>query len=80
VNLCENRLTIKGVRKDSAHGEKRIYHQVEINYSEFERAIILPETVRQEAIKAEYKDGFLGITISKEHVQTVEKILEIEVE
>ncbi|MEW6614481.1 MAG: Hsp20/alpha crystallin family protein [Thermodesulfobacteriota bacterium] len=80
VNLYEKRLTIRGVRRDSAHGEERIYHQVEINYSEFERAIMLPETVKQEAIKAEYKDGFLSINISKEHVQTVEKILEIEVE
>ena len=80
VKLYDNRLTIRGDRKDSAHGEKRIYHQVEINYSEFERAIILPETVREQAIKAEYKDGFLSITILKEPAQAVDKALEIKVE
>lgn len=80
VKLYDNRLTIRGDRKDSVHGEKRIYHQVEINYSEFERAIILPETVREQAIKAEYKDGFLSITILKEPAQAVDKTLEIKVE
>ena len=80
VNLYKNRLIIKGARKDFSHGEKRIYHQVEINYNEFERAIMLPETVKEEAIKAEYKDGFLSVTISKDPVQAVKKILKIEVE
>ncbi|MBI4620294.1 MAG: Hsp20/alpha crystallin family protein [Desulfobacterales bacterium] len=80
VKLYDNRLTIRGDRKDSAHVEKRIYHQVEINYSEFERAIILPETVREQAIKAEYKDGFLSITILKEPAHAVDKTLEIKVE
>lgn len=80
VKLYENRLTIRGDRRDSTHGEKRIYHQVEINHSEFERAIILPEAVREEAIKVEYKDGFLSITVLKEPVHAVEKVLKIEVE
>ncbi|MFH2013203.1 MAG: Hsp20/alpha crystallin family protein [Pseudomonadota bacterium] len=80
VNLYENRLTIRGARRDLTHGETRIYHQVEINYDEFERSILLPETVEGDAIKAEYKDGFLRIIISKESVQTIKKTLEIEVE
>jgi len=79
VNLFDNRLTIKGSRKDPLPGEKRVYHQVEINYSSFERAIILPETVGEESVKADYKDGFLTITISKESSRIIEKVLEIKV-
>jgi len=66
INLYPGRLKIKGVRRDSPLEEKRVYHQVEINYMEFERVVILPETVRHEAIRAEYKDGFLTVIIVRE--------------
>jgi len=79
VNLNQKRLTIRGIRRDFPPGEKRTYHQVEINYSEFERVIILPRSLRKEAIGAEYKDGFLAITISKEPIQAKGETLEIEV-
>ena len=79
VNLWQNRLTIRGVRRDSPPNEKRIYHQVEINYNEFERVVILPETMKEDAIKAQFNDGFLVITISKEQTHIEEKALEIEV-
>jgi HSP20 family protein len=79
VNIWQNRLAIRGIRRDSPPNEKRIYHQVEINYSEFERAVILPETMKEDAIKAEFNDGFLVITIPKEQTHVEEKTLEIEV-
>lgn len=66
VDFCQDRLIIRGGRKDFTRGEKRIYYQMEINYSEFERIIILPNSVREVDVKAEYKDGFLTITISKD--------------
>ena len=79
INLYEGRLTVRGIRRDPSPREKRIYHQVEINYREFERVVVLPETVSHEAIKAEYKDGFLTITVAKENVQVTQSILEIKV-
>lgn len=79
VNLHRDRLIIKGVRRDFPPREKRVYYQMEINYSEFERVIILPDTVREVAIMAEYKDGFLTITVSKNPAQVIEKGLQIEV-
>ena len=79
VNLHEGRLLVRGIRRDPSPNEKRIYHQVEINYREFERVIVLPETVRLDAVKAEYKDGFLTIVVAKEPSQMTKRILEVKV-
>lgn len=79
VRLYQNRLMIKGRRKDFPPGEKRIYYQMEINYSEFERSIILPESLGKVDVKAEYKDGFLILTLSKDPGRTRDKTLQVEV-
>ena len=77
VRLYQDRLMIRGMRKDFPPGEKRIYYQMEINYSEFERAIILPESLGKVDVKAEYKDGFLMITLSKDPDRVREKTLQV---
>jgi HSP20 family protein len=41
---------------------------VERSYGHFERAFALPETVDFDAVKAEYKNGVLTITIPKKEV------------
>ena len=66
IDLYPERLKIRGARHDASLEEKRVYHQVEINYMAFERVVILPETVSHEAIRAEYKDGFLTVIIVRE--------------
>ncbi|MCJ7663340.1 MAG: Hsp20/alpha crystallin family protein [Desulfobacterales bacterium] len=58
-------LTIRGTRKDEFEGQRRTYHQAEINYNEFERSFPLPQGADAGAIKALYKDGLLTITIRK---------------
>jgi HSP20 family protein len=58
-------LTIRGTRKDEFEGQRRAYHQAEINYNEFERSFPLPQGTDAGAIKALYKDGLLTITIRK---------------
>ncbi|VUT26734.1 MAG: Hsp20/alpha crystallin family protein [Candidatus Methanolliviera sp. GoM_oil] len=80
VGFFHGRLIIRGVRRDLPSGDKRIYYQMEINYSEFERVVILPEAVKEADIRAEYKDGFLTITVLKDPVQIIEEGMEIKVE
>jgi len=60
-----NYLIVSGTRKEILPESFRNYNQVEINYGEFERTLIIPEGTEMEKVAAEYQDGFLKITIPK---------------
>lgn len=59
-----NLLLVRGKRLDSS--ERRAYHQMEISYGKFVVDIELPVSVLTDGANAEYKDGFLTITLPKE--------------
>lgn len=58
-------LVIRGTRKYPHQTPGITYHQMEINYGDFERIIVLPEVYEADHINAELKDGFLCIKITK---------------
>ena len=62
----EGRLVIFGQRQDPmAKGPTR-YLQLEINYHEFERVILMPDDVQEDKIEAKLQDGMLQIVIPKQ--------------
>jgi len=63
VVLENNILFISGSRPDLP--EKRAYHQMEIRFGKFTTAVGLPEPVNVDEARAEYKDGFLTVTLPK---------------
>ncbi len=63
VALENNVLLIAGARADSP--ERRAYHQMEIRFGKFATSVALPAPVDAEAARAEYKDGFLTVTLPK---------------
>ena len=65
LNIEENLLTIEAVKETSEETEKDNYTRREFNYSSFKRTFTLPETVNQEAISANYKDGILKVELPK---------------
>lgn len=65
VAVEKNILMIAGSRPDQS--ERRAYHQMEIMYGKFEIAIQLPTDIDMDQSHAEYKDGFLTITLPKMH-------------
>ncbi len=65
ITLRENTLTVRGYRHSSPHGQRVYFHQAEISYGPFEKAIVLPEQLIPGAIEARYRNGFLDITIDK---------------
>jgi HSP20 family protein len=65
ISLDEDRLVIRGVRREQAHAEVISYHQMEVNYGYFERVFHLRHGIRQEDITAQFDDGFLTISIAK---------------
>ena len=63
VALEDGGLTVSGVRPDT--NERRAFHQMEIWFGRFEIAIEIPVPVDVEASVAEYRDGFLVITLPR---------------
>ena len=65
LTLEDRQLVIRGTRDNLLQKYGVVYHQMEINYGEFERKLMLPQTIEPEHIKAELKEkeGFLYIKI-----------------
>lgn len=74
VLLEENTLILKGERKHEHEEKKDNYRRVERSYGSFRRVIPLSAGVKSEAIKAQYKDGVLTITIPKDEAAKPKRI------
>jgi HSP20 family protein len=61
VALENDHLFISGSRSDLA--ERRAYYQMEIQFGKFTTVVGVPVTVDVDDARAEYKDGFLTITL-----------------
>ena len=65
VRVENNLLTIRGERKFEKSVSEDNYLRVERSYGAFSRSFSLPNTVNAEAIRAEYKNGVLTVTMPK---------------
>ena len=65
IRVENNILTIRGERKFEKKVEEKNYLRVERTYGSFSRSFSLANTVKTEAIKAEYKNGVLTLTVPK---------------
>ena len=73
VHMENGTLTLRGERKfeanqSEAHKTQGGWHRVERSYGTFERAFTLPDTVNAEAVKADYKNGVLTVTLPKKEI------------
>jgi HSP20 family protein len=68
IRVENGTLTLRGERKFDSEKKEGSWHRVERSYGKFERAFTLPETVDFEAVKADYKNGALTITLPKKEV------------
>ena len=65
VVVDEDVLTIKGEKKAEEEKEEKSYIFSERRYGSFKRKFQLPETVKQDAIAANYDNGVLTLTLPK---------------
>ena len=65
IRVENNILTIRGERKFDKKVDEGNYLRVERSYGAFSRSFALANTVNTEAIKAEYKNGVLALTVPK---------------
>jgi HSP20 family protein len=66
IDVQGNRMTIDGFMDREAETEENVKpYRYERSYGEFRREFSLPAMVREEEVKAMYKDGVLTITLPK---------------
>jgi HSP20 family protein len=66
ITMQDNVLTLKGEKKQtSTEVKEKNYHRLERSFGSFERSFSLPVTIRQDKIKAAFKDGILTIHLPK---------------
>jgi len=74
VSLTGDTLTIRGERKQEATAPNGSLHRVERMYGSFERSFVLGTPVRNDQVKAQYKDGVLEVRIPKAEEARVREI------
>ena len=65
VTLQDGMLTIQGERKMEKEEKDKKFHRIERSYGSFVRSFRLPEDADESAVKAEFKDGMLNVTLTK---------------
>ena len=65
MEVNDGTLTLSGERKGESVADGVEYHRNERVNGRFSRSFYLPQTVKQEGIKAGYRDGILEIHVPK---------------
>lgn len=65
VTMENDCLKISGVRPDYSPSSKMRLHQMEIDYGKFQRIVKISLPIDTKNIRAQYKEGFLQITLPK---------------
>jgi len=65
IEVKDNVLTLSGERKHEEETKKENFHRIERSYGKFSRSFTLPDSVKVDKVKANYKDGVLEISLPK---------------
>ena len=65
IEVKGNVLTLTGERKHEKETKKENYYRIERSYGKFSRSFTLPDSVKVDKVKANYKDGVIEISLPK---------------
>ena len=65
VTIEDGCLNISAEKSKTEEEKEEDFTRREFNYRAFERSLMLPDSVKEEAIKAAYKDGLLTFKLTK---------------
>ena len=74
LNMREGLITIEGERKQEKDEKTEKFHRVESFYGSFARSFGLPENIKADAVRSEYKDGVLSVHIPKVEKEKAKQI------
>jgi HSP20 family protein len=78
IEVTADRVSMRGERRQESRSEEKGVLRTEFSYGSFERAVRLPARVDNAAVKAEYKDGILTLTLPK-HPEELNKVVKVDV-
>jgi len=75
VNIENNFLTIKGEKtEEKREGDDKLHLVTERKFGSFQRTIRLPEGIKTDKIRADFKNGVLSIDIPRDKAEEPKKI------
>lgn len=71
-------LTLSGEKRAERESRNGDFYRVERNYGSFHRQILLPTEVREEDVRATFKNGVLTVRLPRARVQETQKRIPIQ--
>jgi HSP20 family protein len=65
VTIEDGMITMRGERKMEKEEKDKKFHRIERSYGSFMRSFRVPDDVDEAAVKAEFKDGMINVTLPK---------------
>ena len=65
IEMVDDTLTIRGEHTEDEQNEETRWTRREFSRTAFERSFVMPQSVKADAIKADYVNGVLKVTIPK---------------
>lgn len=65
VSVEDRLLLIRGMRRRTTGEERRVYHQLGIDYGPFSAEVFMPFAIETERVEAVYENGMLEVTLPK---------------
>ena len=65
ISFSDGKLSISGEREQEQESKDTKCHRVERTYGKYYRSFTLPKEIKEDKIKADFKDGQLTVTIPK---------------
>jgi len=79
ISLDKNCLKISGSRKEVLPPNVKCYHQMEINYGEFERVLPVKPGTEKSSIEAKFGNGFLTIIVHDKPGENKKRNIKVDV-
>ena len=79
VTIDNGYLNISAVNSNSEEEKEDNYTRQEFSYNSFEKTLHLPDSVKEEDVKAKYKDGVLRFNLVKKEEAKLHKPKKIEI-
>ena len=74
LQISNNILTIKAIRKMKNEVKKEDYYLCESNFGIISRSFVLPEGIDTSKVNAKYEDGRLTVTLEKDEARKTKSI------
>ena len=65
VTIEDGMITMRGERKQEKEEKDKKFHRIERSYGSFLRSFRMPDDVDESAVKTEFKDGMINVTLPK---------------